>query len=145
MNTLGGASQIKWLRQSGRPVVVSMGSYCAGAGVFVAAAATKVVAQPGSITGACGAQVDCMDASGLLRMQRVNLSQVSFGGEPRNPFRPMSAARREAVLRQAQNTHAVLVDMLAKSRGISSRRVRATCKLTCRSGAERMSDRVPRL
>jgi len=117
--------EIKWLRQSGRPVVVSMGSYCAGAGVFIAAAATKVVAQPGSITGACGAQVDCMDASGLLRMQRVNLSQVSFGGEPRNPFRPMSAARREALLRQAQNTHAVLVDMLANSRGISSRRARS--------------------
>lgn len=41
-------------RRAGKPVVVSMGNVAASGGYFVAAAANKIVAQPGTITGSIG-------------------------------------------------------------------------------------------
>ena len=41
-------------RQAGKPVVVSMGNVAGSGGYFVAAAADKIVAQPGTITGSIG-------------------------------------------------------------------------------------------
>src|SRR5438128_11031705 len=41
-------------REAGKPVVVSMGNLAGSGGYFVAMAANKIVAQPGTITGAIG-------------------------------------------------------------------------------------------
>lgn len=41
-------------REAGKPVVVSMGNVAASGGYYVAAGATKIVAQPGTITGSIG-------------------------------------------------------------------------------------------
>ncbi len=41
-------------RESGKPVIVSMGNVAASGGYYVAAGATKIVAQPGTITGSIG-------------------------------------------------------------------------------------------
>ena len=41
-------------REAGKPVIVSMGNVAASGGYYVAAGATKIVAQPGTITGSIG-------------------------------------------------------------------------------------------
>jgi len=41
-------------RDAGKPVIVSMGNVAASGGYYVAAGATKIVAQPGTITGSIG-------------------------------------------------------------------------------------------
>lgn len=41
-------------RESGKPVIVSMGNVAASGGYYVAAGATKIVAEPGTITGSIG-------------------------------------------------------------------------------------------
>lgn len=46
--------EVALLRQAGKPVVVSMGNAAASGGYFISAPATKIVAQPGTITGSIG-------------------------------------------------------------------------------------------
>lgn len=41
-------------RESGKPVIISMGNVAASGGYYVAAGATKIVAQPGTVTGSIG-------------------------------------------------------------------------------------------
>jgi len=41
-------------RDAGKPVIVSMGNYAASGGYYVAAGATKIVAQPSTLTGSIG-------------------------------------------------------------------------------------------
>jgi len=46
--------EVKRAAEKGKPVIVSMGDVAASGGYFVAAAARKIVAQPGTITGSIG-------------------------------------------------------------------------------------------
>lgn len=45
---------VKYARDSGKPVVVSMGSVAASGGYYVATAANKIIAQPTTVTGSIG-------------------------------------------------------------------------------------------
>jgi len=47
--------ELEKARELGLPVVVSMGSYAASGGYYIATAADKIVAQPATITGSIGA------------------------------------------------------------------------------------------
>ena len=42
------------LRKSGVPVIVSMGNVAASGGYYIAAPATKILAQPSTVTGSIG-------------------------------------------------------------------------------------------
>lgn len=46
--------EVVLLRQAGKPVCVSMGNTAASGGYYIACAADKIVAQPGTITGSIG-------------------------------------------------------------------------------------------
>jgi protease-4 len=52
-------------RDAGKPVVVSMGNYAASGGYYVSAGATKIVAQPSTITGSIGVLAVKMVTRGL--------------------------------------------------------------------------------
>ena len=84
------------LRAAGKPVVVSMGSVAASGGYLIATAADSIVAQPGTITGSIGVVMAKLDASGLLRRQRIKLlpaalDRLGTGAEPLSAARPFSA------------------------------------------------------
>ncbi|MBS42104.1 MAG: signal peptide peptidase SppA [Nocardioides sp.] len=63
------------LRESGRPVVASMGSVAASGGYFVAMPADEVVAQPTTLTGSIGVLAGKVVVAGLL--DRVGVVQES--------------------------------------------------------------------
>ena len=46
--------EVKKTRESGKPVVVSMGSLAASGGYYVSCGATRIVANPGTLTGSIG-------------------------------------------------------------------------------------------
>ena len=54
-------------KESGKPVVVSMGNVAASGGYYVSAPATKIVAQPGTMTGSIGVAFGKFNFEGLLR------------------------------------------------------------------------------
>ena len=55
------------IRNQGKPVVASMGSVAASGGYYLAAAATRIVANPGTLTGSIGVIMQLAEIEGLLK------------------------------------------------------------------------------
>jgi len=66
-------------RQSGKPVIVSMGNLAGSGGYFVAMAADKIVAQPGTITASIGVLGGKMLTSGLWDKVGLSWDEVHQG------------------------------------------------------------------
>jgi len=66
-------------REAGKPIIVSMGATAASGGYFVAMAADKVLAQPGTITGSIGVLGGKMVTEKLLENIGVRMGEISVG------------------------------------------------------------------
>lgn len=67
-------------KKAGKPVIVSMGDLAGSGGYFVAMAADKIVAQPGTITGSIGVLGGKMITSGLWDKIGISWDEVHAGG-----------------------------------------------------------------
>ncbi len=89
VNSPGGsglASDMMWreivkTRDSGKPVVVSMGDYAASGGYFIAAPADWIVAQPGTLTGSIGVFGGKFNMVGLYEKVGMTLVTTKRGAE----------------------------------------------------------------
>jgi protease IV len=66
-------------KEKGKPVIVSMGDVAASGGYFVAAPATKIVAEPGTITGSIGVLSGKVILSGLWEKLGIKWEGVEAG------------------------------------------------------------------
>jgi protease-4 len=66
-------------RQAGKPVIVSMGDLAGSGGYFVAMAADKIVAQPGTITASIGVLGGKMLTSGLWEKVGLSWDEIHQG------------------------------------------------------------------
>jgi protease-4 len=104
-----------------KPVVASMGTVAASGGYYVAAPATKIVANPGTITGSIGVRMDLVNVEDLLRWAQVKPTTLKSGalkdaGSPTRPMTPEEKAYLEGILRQM---HEQFKKSVAESRGLS--------------------------
>ena len=121
------------LRAAGKPVVVSMGSVAASGGYLIATAADSIVAQPGTITGSIGVVMAKLDASALLKRQRlkvlpVSLDRLGTGAEPLSAARPFSSKQLQQFERLADETYALFRRRVEDGRKLSERAVRDAAK-----------------
>ena len=72
-------SEVQRARDLGKPVIVSMGEVAASGGYFVSAPATKIVAQPGTITGSIGVAGGKVVFAGLWNTLRLHWDGVKAG------------------------------------------------------------------
>ncbi len=63
-------------REAGKPVIVTMGNVAGSGGYFVAMAADKIVAQPGTITGSIGVLGGKMVTAGLRAKAGISIDEV---------------------------------------------------------------------
>jgi protease IV len=70
-------------KQAGKPVIVSMGNVAGSGGYFVAMAADKIVAQPGTITGSIGVLGGKMLTTGLWEKLGVSWDEVHSSANAR--------------------------------------------------------------
>jgi protease-4 len=95
--------KIQLLRKT-KPVVVSIGSVGASAGYYVAAAGSRVFANPLSITGSIGVFAGKVDSSELLR--KIGVSLEVYKTAPRadadSLFRPLSEDERRELQRKVE-------------------------------------------
>ena len=79
-----------------KPVLASMGAIAASGGYYIAAPASRIIANPGTITGSIGVIMLTMNARGLLEKVGVEATAVTSG--PRkdmgSPFRAMTPEER---------------------------------------------------
>lgn len=104
-----------------KPVIVSMSDVAGSGGYYVAAGASRIFAQPGTITGSIGIVVSRPNIGGLLaklgvtsetigRGEMANLSSVTTSLRP---------AERERVLASMRTTYDLFVHRVAGGRGMT--------------------------
>jgi len=81
--------EVKKTRAYGKPIVVSMGSVAASGGYYIAIGASKIVANPGSITGSIGVISQFMHVNQLLDKIGVTSTTIKSGKlkDAGSPFR----------------------------------------------------------
>jgi protease IV len=71
--------EVRKTRQSGKPVVVSMGSVAASGGYYVSCGATTIVANPGTLTGSIGVIFQFLHFSELMNKIGIDASTFKTG------------------------------------------------------------------
>ena len=92
------ADQVKWLRnEKGKTVVVSMGSVGASGGYYVACAANKIYANPGTITGSIGVIAEWVNYGNLLKWAQMQPEVIKSGElkDVGSPTRAITPKERE--------------------------------------------------
>jgi len=112
-------------KQAGKPVIVSMGNVAGSGGYFVAMAADKIVAQPGTITGSIGVLGGKMLTAGLWEKLGVSWDEVHSSDNARmftgtHDYSPEEWARFQAWLDRVYEDFTAKV---AEGRGLSRDKV----------------------
>ena len=100
------ADQVKWLRnEKGKTVVISMGSVGASGGYYVACAANKIYANPGTITGSIGVIAEWVNYGNLLKWAQMQPEVLKSGemkdvGSPTREITPKERAYLQALINQ---------------------------------------------
>jgi len=108
-----------------KPVVVSMGSVAASGGYYISAPASKILANPGTITGSIGVIMEFTNFEELL--QKIGLkSQVVKSGDHKDlgsPVRPMTPADRKILQDMINDVHQQFVAAVATGRELPEEKV----------------------
>jgi protease IV len=117
-------SELKKLR-SDMPVIASIGNVGASGGYYIACAAEKIFANPGSITGSIGVVAEFMSYEKLLEWARVDVEVLKSGKykDVGSPFREMTPEDREYMQGLIDNVYSQFKSAVAESRGIGAAEV----------------------
>jgi protease-4 len=112
-------------RSKGKPVIASMGGVAASGGYFVAMAADRIVASPGTLTGSIGVYGGKFVTEGLWPKIGVNWDVVQAGNHaaiwsPFRDFQPSAEARLGAMMDAVYQDFTAKV---AKGRSLSDSQV----------------------
>jgi protease-4 len=115
------------LRNQGKPVVASMGSVAASGGYYLAVAATRIVANPGTLTGSIGVILQLAEIEGLLRKVGVRYEVIKSGRfkDAGSFARPMTPEERSVLQAVLDDMHDQFVTAVADGRRLPKERVRA--------------------
>jgi protease-4 len=126
VNSPGGnavASELMWreldLAARIKPVVISMGNYAASGGYYISAPATKIYANPTTISGSIGVFGLIPDASGLLN-KKLGLTTEMVNTNQNSDFpsvlRPLNSTEREVMQMSVEKTYHDFVEKVSKGR-----------------------------
>ncbi|MCI0582565.1 MAG: signal peptide peptidase SppA [Chloroflexi bacterium] len=118
---------IRHVRGQGKPVVASMGSVAASGGYYLAAAATRIVANPGTLTGSIGVILQLAEIEGLLRKVGVRYEVIKSGRfkDSGSFARPMTPEERTVLQAVLDDMHDQFVTAVAEGRRLPKERARA--------------------
>ncbi len=104
-----------------KPVVASMGSVAASGGYYAACGATKIVADPGTITGSIGVRMDHVEIGNLLRWAKIGHETLKSGRykDIASPDRPMTPEEKAILEEMLADVHRQFKNDVAVSRALS--------------------------
>ncbi len=114
-------------KEKGKPIVASMGAVAASGGYYVACAADKIVAEPGTVTGSIGVIVEIAGVEKLLDKLGVRIEVIKSGKHKDigSPFRPMTEEERKLLKGVVMDIYDQFVEAVSTSRGIPIDSIRA--------------------
>ena len=126
-----GASQeiyraIERFRNSGKPVVVSMGNVAASGGYYVSAAADYIFANPGTITGSIGVIIQHVAYRELLEKIGVRTTTIKTGKfkDTLSPTRELTEEEKKYLESTIKEAYEQFLKAILKHRKIKERRLR---------------------
>ncbi len=136
LNTPGGtvgASQeiyesvVKFREDTKVPVVASMGDIAASGGVYVAMAADKIVANPGTVTGSIGVIIQSRNMSRLLDKVGVSAEVIKSGRykDTLSMYRGLTKSERALLQSVIDDSHDQFVEAISRGRKLAPKTVRA--------------------
>jgi protease-4 len=119
-------------------VVASMGSVAASGGYYIASAADKIVANPGTLTGSIGVIMEFVQLEDLLKKLGVGMEVLKSGEfkDIGSPHRPMSQREKELIQNLILDIQAQFVEAVAQGRNLSEEKIQEIADGRILSGAQ---------
>ncbi len=130
---------IERLKETGKPVVVSMGDYAASGGYYIAAAADSIFAEPTTITGSIGVFLTFPIVKELMEDKiGINFDTVNTtrNANAFSAFRDMSEEEKQLLNQRTQSIYATFIGRVADGRKLPLERVRQIAGGRVYSGIE---------
>jgi|YelNatPaOPRAMG01_1025707.scaffolds.fasta_scaffold00104_12 protease-4 len=114
------------VRESGKPIVCSMGSVAASGGYYVALGCSKIVANPGTTTGSIGVIAEIPNFQKLLARLGIEVSVVKSGQHKDigSPYRQMTEDERKLLQEWIDDAYNQFVQVVAAERSLDEGRLR---------------------
>ena len=108
-----------------KPVFVSMGTVAASGGYYIAAAADKIVANPGTVTGSIGVLMDYTNVEDLLNFLKVHAEVLTAGKmkDIGSPLRPLKPEERQYLQDILANMHTQFKAAVKKGRNFTDAQI----------------------
>jgi protease-4 len=132
---------IQRARKAGKPVVATLGAVAASGGYYVAAAADRIYANPGTLTGSIGVIMQMANLEGLLKKVGVEYVVVKAGAykDVGNLARTMSPEERKMLQALLDDVYSQFVDAVAEGRGLERKEVLAFAEGRIYSGQQALA------
>jgi protease-4 len=129
---------VKKARAAGKPVVISMGALAASGGYYVACAADKIVAEPGTLTGSIGVLTGKVSVGKSLAMVGVGADEIGVGKNALfdSSITPYTPAQWAALNAQADAIYADFTQKVATGRKLPLAQVQEIAKGRVWTGAD---------
>ena len=117
---------VRRVRDTEKPIVVSMGSMAASGGYYAALGADSILANPGTITGSIGVLMDFPEITKLMQKIGVEVHSVTSGPlkNAGSPYEDWDAAEEEYFTDVVMDSYNQFVQVVAKERNMDPDRVR---------------------
>lgn len=132
---------IQRARKAGKPVVATLGAVAASGGYYVATAADRIYANPGTLTGSIGVVMQMANIEGLLKKVGVEYVVVKAGAykDVGNFARTMSPEERKMLQALLDDVYSQFVDAVAEGRGLERSEVLAFAEGRIYSGQQALA------
>jgi protease-4 len=136
-------SAVKTLKEK-KPVIVSMGSVAASGGYYIAAPATLIYANPGTITGSIGVLMKFSNIEGLMGKVGLKSFTLKTGKfkDVGSPVRTMSDEEKAMLQLVIESTHGQFVKAVAEGRKLPEERVREIADGRIFSGEQALANKL---
>ena len=117
---------VRAVKAAGKPVVVSMGTYGASGGYWIASEASAIVAQPTTLTGSIGVYGGKLALGPALADFGVDMRELGVGGEFAGAYglgSGFTPAQAQAFSAMMDNVYAEFITRVARGRDLSPARV----------------------
>lgn len=121
-----------------KPVVVSMGAVAASGGYYIASPASKIVANPGTVTGSIGVIMEIPNLQGLMDKVGIKTEVIKSGRykDMASVFRGIGKEQREILQNLLDNVHEQFIKAVAEGRKMPIDKVRELSDGTVFSGVQ---------
>jgi protease-4 len=113
-------SELKRVRDGGKPIVASMGGIAASGGYYVACGADSIVANPGTLTGSIGVIMSFPNSEELFRKLGIGFDVIKTGEykDLGSLSRPLTADEKQLMGELLNDVYEQFVTVVSVERGI---------------------------